>query len=86
MDKQLHFAVGAILFGMLFRWLNYDALFAVAVVAIAKEAYDFYHPKQHTADIFDAMASSRRMEQIRQTVRARKVAEYLILAVLIQKY
>ena len=58
-DKVRHFAGGAlialacIVLGLPL-WL---AAAAVLIAAFGKEAYDYYHPKTHTPDLYDALAT-----------------------------
>jgi len=55
-DKVAHCLGGVILFaiGQLF---GYGLLLAV-VGAITKEIYDYFHPDTHTADVWDAVATT----------------------------
>lgn len=62
-DKQGHFIVGGgiaagssallAIAGISTWW----ALIPVAIAAVGKEIYDYYHPTMHTADVFDAAAT-----------------------------
>lgn len=59
-DKQGHFISGFILFFLLLA-CQVPALFAVAgvsLVGVAKEVYDHYHPLEHTADVYDWLATT----------------------------
>jgi len=54
-DKLLHFfggAVVALLFGG-----GWPGVAAALVVGIGKELWDLAHPKTHTADVWDAVAT-----------------------------
>lgn len=58
-DKVRHFAGGALIASAcivlgLPLWL---AAAAVLIAAFGKEAYDYYHPKTHTPDPLDALAT-----------------------------
>jgi hypothetical protein len=56
LDKQAHFWSGAIL-GFLFNYvIGCWALLLVAIVAGAKEWYDYKHPN-HTSDFYDWVAT-----------------------------
>lgn len=55
-DKCLHVIVGVIIFAIL-QLINVPmALVVVILVALGKEAYDYFHPR-HTCDIWDAVAT-----------------------------
>jgi hypothetical protein len=56
LDKQAHFATGAILAFVAYFVIGYWALLLVAIVAGAKEWYDYKHPN-HTSDIYDWVAT-----------------------------
>ena len=52
-DKALHVIAGVCIFAA-FHWLgDLLALFMVALVGAAKEAYDLQHPNNHTAEFGD---------------------------------
>jgi hypothetical protein len=56
LDKQAHFSMGAIL-GFLFNYaIGCWAILIVALIALAKEVYDYNHPN-HTADVWDWVAT-----------------------------
>ena len=56
LDKQAHFWSGAIL-GFLFNYaIGCWAILVVALIALAKEVYDYNHPN-HTADVWDWVAT-----------------------------
>ena len=57
LDKQAHFATGAILALVAYFLIGYWALLLVAIVAGAKEWYDYKHPN-HTADFYDWLATT----------------------------
>ncbi len=56
LDKQAHFNTGAILAFVAYFVIGYWALLLVAIVAGAKEWYDYKHPN-HTADFYDWVAT-----------------------------
>jgi len=56
LDKQAHFSSGAILALVTYFVIGYWALLLVAIVAGAKEWYDYTHPN-HTADVWDWVAT-----------------------------
>jgi len=56
LDKQAHFATGSILAFVAYFVIGYWAILLVAIVAGAKEWYDYTHPN-HTADIYDWLAT-----------------------------
>ena len=56
-DLQAHFNVGAILALVAYFLIGYWALLLVAIVAGAKEWYDYKHPN-HTADFYDWLATT----------------------------
>ena len=56
LDKQAHFNGGAILAFVAYFVIGYWALLLVAIVAGAKEWYDYKHPN-HTSDIYDWVAT-----------------------------
>jgi len=56
-DLQAHFVVGAILAFVTYFVIGYWALLLVAIVAGAKEWYDYKHPN-HTADFYDWEATT----------------------------
>jgi VanZ family protein len=56
LDKQAHFWSGAIL-GFLFNYaIGCWAILVVALIAFAKEVYDYNHPN-HIADVWDWVAT-----------------------------
>jgi hypothetical protein len=56
LDKQAHFNTGAILALVTYFFIGYWALLLVAIVAGAKEWYDYTHPN-HTSDVWDWIAT-----------------------------
>jgi hypothetical protein len=57
LDKQAHFNVGGILAFVTYFVIGYWALLLVAIVAGAKEWYDYKHPN-HTLDFYDWLATT----------------------------
>jgi VanZ family protein len=57
LDKQAHFNSGAILAFVAYFFIGYWALLLVAIVAGAKEWYDYTHPN-HTSDVWDWVATA----------------------------
>jgi hypothetical protein len=57
LDKQAHFNGGAILAFVANFGIGYWALLLVAIVAGAKEWYDYKHPN-HTVDFYDWLATT----------------------------
>lgn len=56
-DKQEHFIVGLIAY-MALHFVNIAVgLIVVAVLAIGKEVYDWFHRDRHTPDVWDAVAT-----------------------------
>jgi hypothetical protein len=56
-DKQMHFMAGFLIAAILTPFIGAYAVLAVAVIAAAKEVYDYLHPDSHTADIWDWVAT-----------------------------
>ena len=56
LDKQAHFNSGAILAFVSYFFIGCWSLLVVALIALAKEAYDYNHPN-HTADVWDWVAT-----------------------------
>ena len=58
-DKLLHFVGGAAI-AVLFGFLGHPfiGVAAAAVVGIGKELYDYQHPANHTADLWDFIATA----------------------------
>jgi len=58
LDKQTHFVIGALL-GLVFSVvIGYWAILIVALIAVAKEVYDYKHPLIHTCDFYDWLATT----------------------------
>lgn len=56
-DKQGHFIIGLIAY-MAFHFVSVMVgLILVAVLAIGKEIYDWFHRDRHTPDVWDAVAT-----------------------------
>jgi hypothetical protein len=56
-DKQGHFIIGLIAY-MAFHFVEIAVGFGVvAVLAIGKEVYDWFHRDRHTPDLWDAIAT-----------------------------
>ena len=56
-DKQGHFIVGLIAY-MAFHFIGVAVgLGVVAVLAVGKEIYDWFHRDRHTPDLWDAVAT-----------------------------
>jgi len=56
-DKQGHFIVGLIAY-MAFHFVGVAVgLGVVAVLAVGKEIYDWFHRDRHTPDLWDAVAT-----------------------------
>lgn len=53
LDKQAHFLVGGILALITYLVLEYWSLLLVAIVALAKEGYDYLNKDTHTPDVWD---------------------------------
>ena len=58
LDKQAHFLSGALGGLFLAFYIGYWALLIVALIALAKEVYDYLHPLVHTCDFYDWLAST----------------------------
>ena len=56
LDKQAHFWCGSILGLLLSFAIGCWAILVVALIALAKEVYDYNHPN-HTADVWDWVAT-----------------------------
>jgi hypothetical protein len=50
-DKILHFAAGAAIFVL------FQSMLPVILIGVGKEVYDAMHPKTHTVDALDALAT-----------------------------
>ncbi len=58
LDKQAHFLSGALGGLFLAFYIGYWALLIVALIALAKEVYDYKHPLTHTCDFYDWLATT----------------------------
>lgn len=65
-DKVDHFIAGCaiallscIIFSVFYKpiYTFYISMGMVSLAGLGKELYDYYHPENHTADIFDALAT-----------------------------
>ena len=58
-DKLKHFFVGLVIAALVMLFTNSLALagVAVAVAAVGKEVWDFYHPEKHNAEWLDILAT-----------------------------
>lgn len=57
-DKQLHLIVGFICGSLITFFSNIHLAISIGViVAIGKEVYDHYHPKNHTAEVLDVLTT-----------------------------
>lgn len=59
-DKEAHFVSGFILFFLLLlcQMPPEYAVITVSLAGVAKEVYDHYHPLEHTADVYDWLATA----------------------------
>jgi len=59
LDKQAHALSGSVVvFTLVFAGKSLSlALLVCALLAVAKEAYDDYHPDKHTCDVWDFVAT-----------------------------
>jgi hypothetical protein len=57
LDKQAHFFTGGILALITYLVIGYWSLFLVALVALAKEGYDYLHKDTHTPAVWDFVAT-----------------------------
>ena len=58
LDKQAHFVTGALGSLVLAVFIGYWAIVIIALIALAKEVYDYKHPLTHTCDFFDWLATT----------------------------
>ena len=56
-DKLAHFAVGTLIYAAAHFVSPIIGLAAVAVAAVGKEIYDWFHRDKHTPDVWDAVAT-----------------------------
>lgn len=57
-DKQLHFICGFIIAAVLTPFIGFYAVVVVAIIALAKEIYDYMHKDIHTPDVWDLVATA----------------------------
>lgn len=58
-DKVMHFASGTVLYAALLPFVGSSlALSVIVMIAVAKEIYDSCNPDKHTADVWDALATT----------------------------
>lgn len=58
LDKCLHLIGGIIIYDVGHPFLgDWYAMVPVIVAAVGKEVYDKFHPANHTADVYDALAT-----------------------------
>lgn len=55
-DKLLHYVVGTIVYALCSMLIGMYALIVVVVIAVGKEAYDYY-TKKGTPEVMDAVAT-----------------------------
>ena len=58
LDKQAHFVTGALTALVWCFIVGYWAILIVALIALAKEVYDYKHPLTHTCDFYDWLATT----------------------------
>ncbi len=58
LDKQAHFATGAILGAIGVPFIGWWGILVVSLLAYAKEKYDAKHKDKHTADVWDFVATT----------------------------
>lgn len=56
-DKQGHFIVGLLIYTIIHFINPVIGLGAVAIAAVGKEIYDYFHRDVHTPDVWDAVAT-----------------------------
>ena len=57
-DKFMHFISGLLIAVILTPFIGFYSVLIVALIALAKEVYDYLHPDLHTADIWDWVATT----------------------------
>ena len=57
-DKALHALYGLIIYSFIALYNPMIAILTVVLISVAKEIYDFQHKDIHTADWYDALATS----------------------------
>ena len=56
-DKLAHFAAGVLIYAAVHFASPIIGLAAVAVAAVGKEIYDWFHRDKHTPEVMDAVAT-----------------------------
>jgi hypothetical protein len=57
-DKQMHFICGFIIAAVLTPFIGLYSVAVVALIALAKEIYDYMHKDIHTPDVWDWVATA----------------------------
>ena len=57
-DKALHAFYGLLVYNIVSLYNPTIAILTVVLISVAKEIYDFQHKDIHTADWYDALATS----------------------------
>ena len=57
-DKQMHAIGGFLIALVLTPFIGWYSVVLVAMIATAKELYDYLHPESHTADFWDWVATT----------------------------
>lgn len=58
LDKQAHFISGMLGSMLLAFFIGFWAIVIIALIALAKEVYDYKHPLIHTCDFYDWLATT----------------------------
>ena len=58
LDKQAHFVTGVLGGLILSVFIGLWAISIIALIALAKEVYDYKHPLIHTCDFYDWLATT----------------------------
>jgi hypothetical protein len=56
-DKQMHFICGLVIAVLLTPFIGAYSIVVVAIIAFAKEIYDYLHKDIHTPDFWDWVAT-----------------------------
>jgi hypothetical protein len=56
-DKQAHFICGLVIAALLTPFIGAYSIVVVAIIALAKEIYDYLHKDIHTPDFWDWVAT-----------------------------
>ncbi len=56
-DKQMHFICGLVIAALFTPFIGAYSIAVVAIVALAKEIYDYLHKDIHTPDFWDWVAT-----------------------------